>query len=282
MIKKLWEKTKEKLETVREQIDGKKAPDIKPTTVKQTESQERLNQLLKSIEEKVFDKKIIRFENRMYLPCVYNMFLSTEHFAKLLDSEKLFLQDALKKAILKQAKDIANGKKLTTRKIKVKIYEDGTLSASEIDVKPSDNLDDTIELGNLSYNQSDKTIETPTGVTVEVDIVDFEPLYYLEVWENEKKVEEFPILKNQVTIGRDTKDNSANIRLKTEDKQISSLHTAIKFKSESDITVEAMHKNITKVGKTVISNGKTDFPTETKLNKNDEIQIFGFKIKLRF
>ncbi len=281
MIKELWKKANEKLEPVREFIDGEDKLVIEPIVRKRTDSEQRFDQLLENIKRKAIDRKIIRIAGEMYLPSVYKIYLSSEDFSSLLDSEKKFVEKKLKELILAKAKDLAGESKLTTEKIEVKIYEDGTLSTNEIEVRNSDNIDDTVELGELLYNQSDKTIETPIG-TIDVDIVDFEPLYYLEVWENQKKVEEFPILKNQITIGRDTKDKVANIRLKTEDKQISSLHTAIKFKSKSDIVVEALHKNITKVGKVVISNGKPDFPDETKLKKDDEIQIFGFKIKLRF
>ncbi len=281
MIKELWKKANEKLEPVREFIDGDDKPVIEAIVRKRTDSEQRFDQLLENIKRKAIDRKIIRIDGEMYLPSVYKIYLSSEDFSSLLDSEKKFVEKKLKELILAKAKDLAGESKLTTERIEVKIYEDGTLSTNEIEVRNSDNVDDTIELGNLAYSQSEGTIESPTG-TIDVDIVDFEPLYYLEVWENEKKVEEFPILKNQITIGRDTKDKSANIRLKTEDKQISSLHTAIRFKSKSDITVEALHKNITKVGKVVISNGKPDFPDETKLKKDDEIQIFGFKIKFRF
>jgi hypothetical protein len=281
MLKKIWNDTKDKLKPVQEWIDGKDEEVIKVSKIKRTDSEEHFSQLLENIKKKALDKKIMRIGGEMYLPSNYKIYLSSEDFARLLDSEKKFIEKKLKEAILDKAKDLAGESKLTTEKVEVKIYENGTLSANEIDVRNSDNLDDTVELGKLEYNESDKTIETPTG-TIDVDIIDFEPLYYLEVWENDKKVDEFPILKNQITIGRNTKDKVANIRLKTEDKQISSLHTAITVKSKSDITVEALHKNITKIGRTIISNGKSDFPKQVKLKKNDEIQIFGFKIKLRF
>ena len=118
--------------------------------------------------------------------------------------------------------------------------------------------------------------------TVDVDDADFEPLYWLEVWEDERKTDEFPILKKHITIGRATKDNAANVRLNTENKAISSLHAAIKFVSAGDVRVEALHKNITKVGQTIISNGKPDLPRETKLERGDAIQIFNYKLKIRF
>jgi len=308
------------IKKIKDWIDGSENEEvIKVTSVEPTESEKRLNRLLENIKKKALDRKIIRVGGEMYLPSVYKIYLSSEDFSTLLDSEKKFLEKKLKEIILQKALELAGESKLTTEKIEVKIYEDGTLSSDEVEVKTTDNLQDTIELGKFDYNpinktfvsnswlpptvkfetgektwelpqpnpqkDDDGTIDAPTYTTGTIDaddVVDLDPLYYLEIWENDKMIEEFPILKKQVTIGRDTKNKPANIRLKTDDKQISSLHASIKFNSESDITVQALHKNITKVGKTVISDGKPDFPTETKLNRGDEIQIFDFKIKLRF
>lgn len=312
------------IKKIRDWIDGDENEEIiKVVSVQPTESEERLKRLLENIKEKALDKKIIRIGGEMYLPSVYSIFLSAEDYRNLLDSERKFLEKKLKEIILEKAKDLAGDNKLTTEKVEVKIYPDATLSNNEIEVKNSDNLEDTLDLGHFTFNQLNKTfeldntvkmktidlhplpetveikpkesyeieddgtidmpsIENPTGTIDADDVIDFEPLYYLEVWKDEKKVEEFPILKSQVTIGRDTKEKSANIKLKTDDKQVSRLHAAIKYKSNSDITVESLHKNITKVGKVIISNGKPDFPIETKLEAGDEIQIFEFRIKFRF
>lgn len=312
------------IKKIREWIDGDENEEIIKVVYEQpTESEERINRLLENIKKKALDKKIIRIGGEMYLPSVYSIFLSAEDFRNLLDSERKFIEKKLKEIILEKAKDLAGDNKLTTEKVEVKIYQDATLSNNEVEVKNSDNLEDTLDLGHFKYNHLNKTFDPdktikfetvdlyPLPKTVEInpqenpvtdidgtidmpsignstgtidadDVIDFEPLYYLEVWKDEKKIEEFPILKNQVTIGRDTKEKSANIKLKTDDKQVSRLHAAIKFKSKFDITVESLHKNISKVGKIVISKGKPDFPIETKLENGDEIQIFDFKIKFRF
>ncbi len=320
MIKNIWKNTKEIIKGWL----GEEVPEIKPVTVKPTESQERLNRILTSIKMQVFDIKLINFDGELYLPSVYNVYLSSDEFDRVLKSEeedievaskpiakkkkvkpeakdltpksksdtktkkvkseKQKLEESLKKAILQKVKDIANGARLTTRKFIITICKDGTLSSNEIVVKffnnPEEAKQHALKVGELSRNQNE-TLEIPEGTT-RSDAIDFTTLYYLEIWENENKIEEFPISNKQVTIGREAKETTANIKLKTNNSNIGRLHAAIKFKSKTDITVEAMHENITKVGKTVISNKKPDFPTETKLNKNDEIQIFGFKIKLRF
>lgn len=280
-IEEIWEKVKGW--KVRGWIDQDQHEKILETAVKKTEptvAEKRVAQLLVNIKAKALGVKTMKIEGEFYLPPIYKVYLSTSDYSSLLQSEREFIERKLREIILNHAKEMADGAKLTTEKLNLKILENGTLEDGEVDVITSDSLENTIEI--TSPLNSDKTVEIDESGTIDVEDTDFEPLYWLEVLENENKIEKFAILKNHITIGRATKDNAANIRLRTENTAISSLHTMIKFVSKSDITVEALHKNITKVGKTVISNGKPDLPKEAKLRKNDEIQVFDFKLRIRF
>lgn len=313
------------LKKIKDWIDGEDIEElIKPVTVKPTESEERLNRLLGSIKSQALDKKIIRVGDEMYLPGAYKIYLNSDDYNHLLKSEKSFLEKKLEEIILEKARDLAQDSRLTTDKIEVKIYEDGTLMVNEVYVRNSDDLEDTVDLGTFSFNQLNKTFELAKTVKIDIppiselektydptmlddsqtidlddsyfgnqgelssgtidadDVIDFEPLYYLEIWQHETIINEIPILKKHITIGRDTKEQAANIRLETNNKQISRLHTAIKYVSKSEIIVESLHKNITKVGKVIISNGKPNFSSQTKLKEGDKIQIFDFQIILRF
>ncbi|MBS1796441.1 MAG: FHA domain-containing protein [Acidobacteria bacterium] len=307
------------LKKIKDWIDNEKNEEIiKPVAIEPTESEKRLQRLLDNIKQKALDKKIIRVGGEMYLPGVYNVFLNTADFNSLLDSEKKFLEKKLREIILLKARELAGDNQLTTDKIEVRIHHDGTLPDDEIDVRNSDDLQATIELGKFDLNPFNRTYELPKTVKIDLpptieqvssadadavkrfagfdpdgtvdmttgtidadDVIDFEPLYYLEIWNDGRKLEDFPILKNHITIGRETNDQAANIRLKTGNKQISRLHASIRYKSKSEITVASLHKNITKVGDTVISGGKEGFPTEAALLPGDEIRIFDFTFKLR-
>ena len=273
-IEGIWEK-------VRNWLDQTQDENILEKSVKSTSStlaEKHLTELLINIKTKALNIKTMHIEGEYYLPPVYKVYLSSFDYDKLLQSEREFIERKLEEIILIDAKKQAEGAKLTTDRLRVRIFEKPVLANGEVDVMTSDDLDAAPE----ARQNDDITVELEESGTMDVEDVDFEPLYWLEVWEDERKLDEFPILKKHVTIGRATKDNAANVRLNTENKAISSLHAAIKFISEDEITIEALHKNITKVGHTVISNGKPDIPREWKLAEGDEIQIFNYKFRIRF
>ena len=276
-IQAIWEKVRNWLDQNQDEEILEKS--IRTSTA--TLAEKQLTQLLINIKGKALNIKTMHIEGEYYLPPAYKVCISSSDYANLLQSEREFIERKLEEIILLDAKKNAEGAKLTTEKLRVKIIEKPTLENGEVDVITSDSLEGTAAAVE-SYQNDDKTVEFEESGTIDVEDVDFEPLYWLEVWEDEKKLDDFPILKKHITIGRATKDNSANVRLNTDNKAISSLHAAIKYVSESDITVEAIHKNITKVGKTIISNGKPDLPRESKLDDGEEIQIFNYKLKVRF
>ena len=276
-IEGIWEK-------VRNWLDQNQDEEILVNSVRTstaTLSEKQLTQLLINIKSKALNIKTMHIEGEYYLPPAYRVYVSSFDYNNLLQSEREFIERKLGEIILLDAKKNAGGAKLTAEKLGVKIIEKPSLEKGEVDVVTSDSLENAVA-DTKSFQNDDRTVELEESGTIDVEDVDFEPLYWLEIWEDEKRIDEFPILKKHITIGRATRDNSANVRLNTENKAISSLHAAIKYVSKSDVTVEAMHKNITKVGKTIISNGKADLPRESKLDKGDEIQIFNYKLKIRF
>ena len=275
-IEGIWEKVRNWLD--QNQDEELLAKSVK-TTVTTTSAEKQVTQLLINIKNKALNIKTMHIEGEYYLPPVYKVYLSSFDYNNLLQSEREFIERKLEEIILAEAKKTAEGAKLTTERLRVKIFENRKLETAEVDVFTSDSLE---AADAEAFQNDDRTVETEESGTLDVDDVDFEPLYWLEVWEDERKIDEFPILKKHITIGRATRDNSANVRLNTENKAISSLHAAIKYVSENDITVEAIHKNITKVGHTVISNGKPDLPREIKLGEGDEIQIFNYRLRIRF
>jgi len=278
-IEGLWEK-------VRNWLDQTGDEHILEDSVKResrtTLAEKQLTGLLINIKDKALRLKTMHIEGEFYLPPVYKVYISSSDYKNLLESERHFIERKLEEIILLDAKKQADGARLTSEKLEVKIFEKPSLDSGAVDVITSDSLAGSDEWVAESLPGDDRTVELEESGTVDVDDADFEPLYWLEVWEDERKTDEFPILKKHITIGRATKDNAANVRLNTENKAISSLHAAIKFVSAGDVRVEALHKNITKVGTTVISNGKPDLPRETKLERGDAIQIFNYKLKIRF
>jgi hypothetical protein len=277
-IERLWEK-------VRNWLDQNQNEDILEKSVRtsaSTSAEKHLTQLLINIKNKALNIKTMHIEGEFYLPPAYKVYISSSDYNRLLQSEREFIERKLAEIILLDAKKNADGAKLTSEKLEVQIIEKPALENGEVDVVTSDSLDGAAPPVAEPLENDDRTVELEESGTMDVEDVDFEPLYWLEVWEDEKMIDEFPILKKHITIGRATKDNAANVRLNTENKAISSLHAALKYDSNGAVSVEALHKNITKVGNTVISNGKPDLPRESKLDAGDEIQIFNYRLKVRF
>lgn len=275
-IEGIWEKVRNWLDQNQDEAILEKSVRTTVSTI----AEKQVTQLLINIKSKALNIKTIHIEGEFYLPPVYKVYISSFDYSNLLQSEREFIERKLEEIILIDAKKTAEGAKLTTEKLKVKILENPTLENGEVVVFTSDSLDAAADT--KAFQNDDRTVEIEESGTIDVEDVDFEPLYWLEVWEDEKKLGEFPILKKHITIGRATKDSAANVRLSTENKAISSLHAAIKYVSKRDITIEAMHKNITKVGNTIISNGKPDLPRESKLAEGDKIQIFNYRLMIRF
>ena len=277
-IEGLWEKVRNWLDQTQDEQILEKS--VRTSTA--TASEKQLTQLLINIKSKALNLKTMNIEGELYLPPAYKVYISSSDYKNLLQTEREFIERKLAEIILADARKNADGARLTIDRLHVRIFENPHLENGEVDVITSDSLEaaTTAEETKAVQNE-DRTIEIEGSGTIDVEDVDFEPLYRLEVWEDERKIDEIPILKKHITIGRATRDNAANIRLDTENKAISSLHAAIKFVSADDITIEALHKNITKVGKNVISNGKADLPRETKLDAGDEIQIFNYRLKVR-
>ena len=278
-IEGLWEKVRNWLDQTQDEHILEMS--VK-TTSRATLAEKQLTGLLINIKDKALKLKTMHIEGEFYLPPVYKVYISSFDYHNLLESERRFIERKLEEIILIDAKKQADGARLTYEKLEVKIYERPSLEKGETDVVTSDSLDADAAWAIEPVETDDRTVESEGSGTIEVEDVDFEPLYYLEVWEDDRKIDEFPILKRHITIGRATRDNAANVRLETENKAISSLHTAIRYVSAGDVRVEALHKNITKVGGAVISNGKPDLPREAKLGAGEAVQIFNYRLKIRF
>jgi hypothetical protein len=238
-------------------------------------------QIVNRIKAEVKKVQKIKFE-KIYIPPVYKIYLPVSYYNRFLESGIEFIEENLKNEIIEKAKKKGD---LIRENVEVKIFKKGNLEDDKIEVEEADTFE--IINGSIDSQLTDRneelTIENPKTKIDERE--DFKSLYLLEIFENGKEIEESPIKidKKIIVIGRETTDkNRANVRLKTENKSISSQHMAIRFEAKNDITVEAKHKNITKVGNTTISNDNPNLPVKAKLRKNTEIQIFEFMLKIRF
>jgi hypothetical protein len=282
------------LEKIRRWVDGEDSTEAdqhiqKIAQLKKKKSQAFLKELINAVDEVLQDELIILPSGKVYLPQGFSVYLSESASADLRKDKREFLEEAISDLILEKAfADFDNPPRVNQR-IEISLRFDATLRPGEIVVRPVSG-DKTVEfrftpsVKEVKTDFTDKKRETiddyDTFVergTIDDDEVDFRPLYLLEVWQDGRKLESFPIIKREITIGRDDEEKEANIKLKTENRRIARLHCGIALKENGEVVVTALHKNPTVVAGEVLRNGETAI-----LPKGQEIQIKEFTIRLRF
>lgn len=272
---------------------------IKISKIKRSKSQAFLKELLNAVDAILQEELIILPSGKIYLPQGFTVFLSEIAGQELRKDKREFLEEAISDLILEKAFESLENPPQVTKKIEISLRFDGTLEAGEIVVRPVSG-DRTVEfkftpavkkedaktetLDEKEINPPKRESQTIDDYetfkergTIDDDISDFRPLYLLEVWQGGKKNEAFPIIKREITIGRDDEEKEANIKLKTENRRIARLHTKINLEENGEITVTALHKNPTMVAGELLREGESAI-----LPKDGEIQIKEFTIRLKF
>jgi predicted component of type VI protein secretion system len=113
--------------------------------------------------------------------------------------------------------------------------------------------------------------------TIEDLEFDFDPLCRLEIFQTGNTTQSIPILKREITIGRDVEERAADVRLKSNNRKISQLHAKLQLKDNGEIWVTALNKNPTIAGKKTIRNDET-----VRIETDEEIQIYEFTLRLKF
>ena len=101
-------------------------------------------------------------------------------------------------------------------------------------------------------------------------------LYRAEIWQGNRRLNEYPIIQKTNTVGRDDAAKAANLRLPSENRKISRFHAEITQEENGELWVKALHKNPTVVSGQVIRSGE-----RAKLGADGEIMIYDFTIKIK-
>jgi hypothetical protein len=99
----------------------------------------------------------------------------------------------------------------------------------------------------------------------------------VEIWQGEKKINEYPIIQRKNTVGRNDPEKAANLRLPTNNRKISRLHAEIELEENGEVWVKSLHKNPTMVSGQVIRNSE-----RARLGEDGEIKIYDFTLKIKF
>jgi hypothetical protein len=286
---------KEIIEELRKIIDGEdssvqKIEDLMngKNAKTQSESEDFFQRIMKEVDT-ILRKEIVRLPTgNAYIPNGFIVFLAPADYKKFSKQKRIFAESEMGKLLIQRAKELVGSLKVSTEFIKVEIKEDGTLEngailviaiSSEISqtIQFAFNTNKEVEPKEKSITKNLRTIEDFSTIIDD----DFRPLYWLEIWQSGKKIENYPILLSEITIGRDYEESKAHIRLETENQKISGLHTSIQINENKDVKITALHKNYTQVGNQRLSM-REGFQTEKMLRKNEVFQVYEFGFRLRF
>jgi predicted metal-dependent hydrolase len=243
-----------------------------------SESELFMLRLLNEVEA-VLKREIVRIPNtnRAYAPEKFVVYLSEETDKNLRRDKREFFEQNLSALIFERAKELAGKLQLTAKKMTVEIATDPTLE-EDIEVRAAArNEFETVRTEALAAGlpQSGNTIDdyaTIIDAKAELGI-----LYRVEIWQGNRRINEYPIIQKKNTIGREDGQKAANLRLPSENRKISRFHAEIELEENGEIWVKALHKNPTVVSGQVIRSGE-----RAKLGADGEIMIYDFTLKLKF
>lgn len=282
---------KARLEKVRRVIDSERE-DVIPIEIEQVqknklESEHSFQKLLNAADE-TLKREITRLPNigKAYVPVTFVVFLSEAAEKSLSREKREFFEQGLSAILLERAAELAGKLELTAKEFKVKIAVNGILTDDEIEVRAlSENARNTVDSINRELEM--KTFEKPEkkeniqtiedSATIEDYDSSFDILYSVEIWQDENKLNEFPIILRQNTIGRDDGEMVANLRLPTDNRKISRIHAEIVMEENGELWITSLHKNPTIVSGKVIRNGE-----KAQIGSDGEIRIYDFLLKLKF
>lgn len=243
-----------------------------------SESELFLQRLLNEVEV-VLKREIVRIPNtnKAYAPDKFVVYLNDETDRNLRRDKREFFEQGLSVLIAERAKELAGNLQLTAKKMSVEI----AASAA---------LEEEIEVRAISKNEFEtiKTVEPPEFLQAGGETIDdfgtieeanarLGILYRVEIWQGNRRVNEYPIIQRKNTIGRDDGQKAANLRLPSENRKISRFHAEIELEESGEVWVKALHKNPTVVSGQVIRGG-----ARARLGADGEIMIYDFTLKLKF
>lgn len=272
----------ETIEKIRSWIDGANSENqdeiILTAQARTSSSEDFLNRIVKQINI-ILEDEIIRLPSgKAYVPANFVVYLSEFDDKELRSDKRDFFEKAISELMFDRAIELAGNSQLSSKKIGIRIQIDGTLQDSEIYVKAvSDSLRETLRKSESKKQSNLENTISDLSSTIDDEQSDFKPLCYLEIWNSSKKIEEFPIIKSEITFGRKTEENAANIQLESENRKISRLHCSLSIDQKGEIWITSLHKNPTMVDGISVTNGET-----VKLEKTSKLEIYEFIVKLRF
>lgn len=246
-----------------------------------SESEALMQKLLKAVEAEL-KNEIVRVPNtnKAYVPERFVVYLGGDIDRSLRRDKREFFEQGLSIMIFERAKELAGKLQLTTKKISVKIAVEPDLN-NEIEVRAvSANSIKTVReaatVKEPANRENDFAEPTNDNHTIDDFETHIEILYWIEISQSGKKLNEFPIIQRKNTIGREDATQMPHLRLPTGNRKISRRHAEISLEDDGEIWVTSLHKNPTVVSGHVLRKGE-----KAKIGDDGEIQIYDFTLRLK-
>ncbi|MDQ3798054.1 MAG: FHA domain-containing protein [Acidobacteriota bacterium] len=225
-------------------------------------SEEFMNNILRGLDAILQDEMFVPPKGLAQVPSKFIVFLNPADDYHWQNKKRLALEKNLSDLILERALELAGANSLSATKITVNVKLDKNLIPPMFEIAAFWDEENTkgIKTSHLEPKPAAKKVSE-------------NPLFQLMISKNGNQVEEIPIYKRFVLIGREK--DSSEVEVFLDDPQISKLQASLVFSDNHCFTVTNYGVNSITVGP------KTVQPNETLLFlPTDQIQISSFSLKI--
>jgi len=294
------------LEKIRVWIDGDDAlENIVVVDRIKSKSQDLLHRVLAAISNVIQEEIIQLPSGKVYVPSGFVIYLNSTDDKGLRKDKREFFESALSELVLEKIREVIGQGELITQDISFSLKVNGKLKNGEIFVEAiSDETDKTEEISaKQSINEEnlseiERKFQTELGkkfndiITPQLPLADdftlpedytipdnssANILYRIEVVKNEQIIETMPVIKSEILVGRDSSTCKANIRLKSDNRHISSSHIMLIYHGKDDFSVQSFTGNQTLVDGELLTKDAV-----MKISEKSEIKIYEFVLRFRF
>ena len=271
----------EKLEAVRKFIDVEDAEASAGSfafdayrSIEQSRSEQFLQRIAQAIDAVLRDEIIRTPTGKAFVPERFIVFLNPTDERALQGKKREFVRQELAHIIFEEARRRAADNELTAEKIEIEFRLDGTLEADELRVSAI--FEDSRELTVVTDNEKtvvfgEQNFKTILGKNTQTAN---EPLYKIEIWENEKQTAAIPVYKQTATIGRGTSSLPVEIPLRTA--AVSRRHAVLEKDENGKFWITHIGANPTLLGGVELAQN-----VKTPLDENQKIEICGYTLGIK-
>jgi FHA domain/Protein of unknown function (DUF3662) len=281
------------LESIRKWIDGETGEDLLEAADEHAKPrrvwEEFLVKIAREVEAAMQREMFTPPGGPTYIPREYIVYLSADDDKDWQGDKRRGLEQGLFHVLSERARELSGSTQLAVKSFAVELRVDGTLNKGEFRVQavwdetesghtmvtprvdsyrtaPAFSANDTIrEIATSETSESEQTVVRAKAA----------PLYSIEIWRNGVREAVVPIIKNEITIGRGSRNITVDLSIKG-DPEVSRVHAVLSRDSEGRYWLVAKGRNPTLVNGRELSR---EDPTE--VGPDQKISICNFVIRIQ-